>query len=100
MAVKWTAKLPALIMSLLLLLASLWLGARGWVRIAFVLLALSVASVLYSTKIHSWCVVDDGIMAWGQKAWGENSFGGCVHGTLLEYGIYNALSGYGWRKVQ
>ncbi len=77
--VRWTAKAPALIAGLILLLASAFLAAKGWARVAIVVAVLGAGFVGYSATLKDWCQLHGSTL--GQSPWGQGwggSFGECL----------------------
>lgn len=74
--VRWTAKLPALVIGIVLLIGGLITTWRGRVMAGIVLIALGGGFVAYSMTIKDWCEVRG-----GQSAWSAG-FGGSFHECL------------------
>ena len=73
--VKWTAKLPAIILGVASLLGAGVATRNGRVIAGVVLILLGAAFVIYSFTLKSWCELNQN--AW-QNTWGELSFNGTL----------------------
>ena len=73
--VKWTAKLPAIILGVASLLGAGVATRNGRVIAGVVLLLLGAAFVIYSFSIKEWCTLNQN--AW-QNTWGDLSFNGTL----------------------
>ena len=73
--VKWTAKLPAIILGVASLLGAGVATRNGRVIAGVVLVLLAAAFVIYSFTLKSWCELNQN--AW-QNTWGDLSFNGSL----------------------
>ena len=73
--VKWTAKLPAIILGVASLLGAGVATRNGRVIAGVVLILLGAAFVIYSFTLKSWCELNQN--AW-QNTWGDLSFNGTL----------------------
>jgi len=73
--VRWTAKLPAIILGVASLLGAGVATRNGRVIAGVVLILLGAAFVIYSFTLKSWCELNQN--AW-QNNWGELSFNGTL----------------------
>ena len=84
--VKWTAKLPAIILGVLSLLGAGIATRQGRVIAGVVLIILGLAFVIYSFTIKEWCELH--AYAW-QNAWGELSFNGTLGECIRQRSIFS-----------
>ncbi len=82
--VKWTAKGPALLAGIVLILVGLLSTWRGRIIAGVVLVALGLAFVGYSLTIKNWCELRGA--DYGQSAWGSSGFGGGIGDCVREKG--------------
>jgi hypothetical protein len=73
--VRWTAKLPAIILGVASLLGAGVATRNGRVIAGVVLILLGAAFVIYSFTLKSWCELNQN--AW-QNNWGDLSFNGTL----------------------
>ena len=73
--VRWTAKLPAIILGVASLLGAGVATRNARVIAGVVLLLLGAAFVIYSFTIKEWCTLNQN--AW-QNTWGDLSFNGTL----------------------
>lgn len=77
--VRWTAKLPTLLIGLALIVAGLFATTRRAVIASIILIGLGAAFVSYSLTIKEWCALKGTTL--GQSAWGSGfgaSFDQCL----------------------
>jgi hypothetical protein len=73
--VRWTAKLPAIILGVASLLGAGVATRNGRVIAGVVLILLAAAFVIYSFTIKEWCELHN--YAW-KNTWGDLSFNGTL----------------------
>lgn len=76
----WTAKGPALIAGLILILIGIFAGSRRSLMLAAVLVLIGMAFVGYSLTIKDWCQLRGAEL--GTTAWGGGGFGGGIGDCL------------------
>lgn len=81
--VRWTNKLPALVIGIILILAGFFASIRRAVATAIILIALGAGFVGYSLTIKEWCELKGTTL--GQSAWGSG-FGGGFDQCLRQKG--------------
>lgn len=76
--VEWTAKLPALLAAIALVLGALLAHAKGFRLVAAVLAALALAFLGYSLTIKEWCSTRGQIAASGFSSAFAPTFAQCA----------------------
>ena len=84
--VRWTAKLPAIILGVASLLGAGVATRKGRVIAGVVLLLLAGAFVIYSFTIKEWCALHTN--AW-QNNWGELSFNGSLGECIRQRSVFS-----------
>lgn len=86
METKWTDKLPALVVGVLLLLTGLFATWKGRIAAGIILAVLGLGFVGYSATIKDWCEMKGTTL--GQTAWG-NGFGASFDQCLRQKGYFS-----------
>ena len=84
--VKWTAKLPAIILGVASLLGAGVATRNGRVIAGVVLILLAAAFVIYSFTLKSWCELNQN--AW-QNTWGDLSFNGSLGECIRQRSVFS-----------
>ena len=84
--VKWTAKLPAIILGVLSLLGAGIATRQGRVIAGLVLIILGLAFVIYSFTVKEWCTLNQN--AW-QNNWGDLSFNGSLGECIRQRSVFS-----------
>jgi len=84
--VRWTAKLPAIILGVASLLGAGVATRNGRVIAGVVLVLLGAAFVIYSFTIKEWCELNQN--AW-QNTWGDLSFNGSLGECIRQRSVFS-----------
>ena len=84
--VRWTAKLPAIILGVASLFGAGAATRNGRVIAGVVLVLLAAAFVIYSFTLKSWCELNQN--AW-QNTWGELSFNGSLGECIRQRSVFS-----------
>ena len=84
--VKWTAKLPAIILGVLSLLGAGIATRHGRIIAGLMLLILAAAFVTYSFAVKEWCEMS--AHAWGNQ-WNDLDFDGTLGDCIRKKGWFS-----------